>query len=34
MTEEKKAAIPFYNLPEGTVTSLITDIEGSTQLLN
>ena len=33
MTDQPNAAIPFPDLPEGTVTFLFTDIEGSTQLL-
>ena len=33
MTDQPTAGIPFTDLPEGTVTFLFTDIEGSTQLL-
>ena len=33
MIDQPNASIPFSNLPEGTVTFLFTDIEGSTQLL-
>jgi class 3 adenylate cyclase len=34
MSGEKKAKVPYTDLPEGTVTFLFTDIEGSTGLLN
>src|SRR5512136_152871 len=33
MTAQSSAQIPFPDLPEGTVTFLFTDIEGSTRLL-
>src|SRR5512143_1895464 len=33
MTPQPTAPLPFGDLPEGTVTFLFTDIEGSTQLL-
>ena len=33
MTAQPTAPYPFGELPEGTVTFLFTDIEGSTQLL-
>jgi WD40 repeat protein/class 3 adenylate cyclase len=34
MSEEPKTRLQFTDLPEGTVTFLFTDIEGSTQLLD
>ena len=34
MNTQPSSQIPFSDLPEGTVTFLFTDIEGSTQLLN
>jgi class 3 adenylate cyclase len=33
MNVQPSAQIPFVDLPEGTVTFLFTDIEGSTRLL-
>ncbi len=34
MNAQPSAPLPFPDLPEGTVTLLFTDIEGSTQLLH
>ena len=34
MSDQIKSDLPFSELPEGTVTFLFTDIEGSTQLLD
>jgi class 3 adenylate cyclase len=34
MASQSAFPIPFIDLPEGTVTFLFTDIEGSTQLLH
>ena len=34
MSDQPSTQIPFSDLPEGTVTFLFTDIEGSTQLLH
>jgi hypothetical protein len=34
MNAQPSAQIPFADLPEGTVTFLFTDIEGSTELLH
>ena len=34
MSDQIKIDLPFSELPEGTVTFLFTDIEGSTQLLD
>ena len=34
MSEEANIKLPITDLPEGTITFLFTDIEGSTQLLS